>query len=133
MSFEFLSPAWIEAVRTLRDSVDLTSETVPLATSINVTITQGPPGTATAAHIDTTSGVPLIDEGHLGEVELTVTVDYETARNLFVAGNPAAVMGALLEGKIRIDGDASKLIALQSANVSPQAANIAQKIRAFTI
>ena len=41
-------------------------------------------------------------------------------------------MSALLEGKIRVDGDASKLLALQGANASAQAIAIAEKIRGFT-
>ncbi len=132
MTYEFLSSEWISAVRSLRDEVDVASIEAPISISLNVTVTQAPSGAATTAHVDTTSGVPLMEEGHLEQAELHVTIDYLTARNLFVGGNPAAVMSALMEGKIRVDGDASKLIALQSANASPEAVAIAQRIRAFT-
>ena len=132
MTYEFLSSEWISAVRSLRDEVDVASIEAPISISLNVTVTQAPSGAATTTHVDTTSGVPLMEEGHLEQAELHVTIDYLTARNLFVGGNPAAVMSALMEGKIRVDGDASKLIALQSANASPEAVAIAQRIRAFT-
>ncbi len=132
MTYEFLSSEWINAVRALRDDVDVSTIEAPISISLNITVTQAPSGAATTAHVDTTSGVPLMEEGHLEQAELHVTIDYLTARTLFVGGNPAAAMTALMEGKIRVDGDASKLIALQSANASPEAVAIAQRIRAFT-
>ena len=100
MTYEFLSSEWISAVRSLRDEVDVASIEAPISISLNVTVTQAPSGAATTAHVDTTSGVPLMEEGHLEQAELHVTIDYLTARNLFVGGNPAAVMSALMEGKI---------------------------------
>lgn len=132
MTYEFLSPAWMRAVRGLRDEVNLSDIEAPVSISLNATVTEAPAGAATLAHVDTTSGIPLMDEGHLDDAEVSVTIDYVTARALFVGGNPAALMSALLEGKIRVDGDASKLLALQGANASAQAIAIAEKIRGFT-
>jgi hypothetical protein len=132
MPYEFLSPDWISAVRSLRDELDVETETPPVLISLNVTVTDAPAGSATTAHVDTTSGVPLMDEGHLDAVELSVTIDYATARALFIEANPAALMSAIMEGKIRIDGDASKLMALQGASASARALVVAATIRAFT-
>ena len=45
-----------------------------------------------------------------------MTVDYVTARALLVEGNPQAAMSAFMAGKIRVDGDLAKLMAVQGAS-----------------
>ena len=69
MPYEFLSPDWIRAVRSLRGELDVETETPPVSISLNMTVTDAPAGSATTAHVDTTSGIPLMDEGHLDAVE----------------------------------------------------------------
>jgi hypothetical protein len=41
-------------------------------------------------------------------------------------------MGAFLEGKVRIEGDVAKLMALQSGIVDPATQEAAKRIRALT-
>ena len=63
--------------------------------------------------IDTSSGQLAIEDGHIDEPDLTITTDYETAKTLFVQQDPAAAMQAVFAGKIKVQGDMSKLLALQ--------------------
>ena len=67
--------------------------------------------------------------------KLTVTVDYPTAKAAFVTRDQQEVMQAFLSGKILVDGDASKLLALQSgapADIDPIAVEMYQKLDAMT-
>jgi hypothetical protein len=48
--------------------------------------------------------------GHLPKPDVTVSMGYGTARSLFVAGDVQAVMQAFLGGRVRVDGDLSKLL-----------------------
>ncbi len=114
---EFLSPGWIAAVERIRD--DYVTPTAPAETPAvtiraNVVVTDAPfPEPEVRGHIDTTIGI-TIAPGHVESPDFTASLDYETAKALFVAQDPAAVMQALLEGKIRLTGDASKLLTLSA-------------------
>jgi hypothetical protein len=83
-------------------------------------------------HMDTSSGQLEMDKGHLDGPDLTVTVDYETAKAIFVDQNPQAGMQAFMSGKIKVQGDMSKLMAMQQGTPDPKAAEIAERIKAIT-
>jgi hypothetical protein len=83
-------------------------------------------------HMDTSSGQLEMDKGHLDGPDLTVTVDYETAKAIFVDQNPQAGMQAFMSGKIKVQGDMSKLMAMQQGAPDPKAAEIAERIKAIT-
>jgi putative sterol carrier protein len=98
-------------------------------------ITEVPFGEGTIhAHIDTTSGGLDMDLGHLEVADVTVTLDYETAKAVFVDGTREAGMQAFMAGKVRVQGDVTKLIvALQEqGSLSPEAVAIATRIKEIT-
>ena len=76
--------------------------------------------------------VMACEAGHLDEVDLHVTVDYGTARALLVDGQPQAAMSAFMAGKIRVDGDLAKLMAVQSTSPDAAALAFAAEVRALT-
>jgi putative sterol carrier protein len=73
-----------------------------------------------------------MDTGHVEGEDLTVTVDYATAKAIFVDQNPQAGMQAFMAGKIKVQGDMTKLMAMQSGPVDPAAAEIAKQISEIT-
>ena len=73
-----------------------------------------------------------MDLGHLESADLTVTVDYATAKAIFVEQNPQAGMQAFMAGKIKVQGDMTKLMAMQSGPADPAAAEVAEKIKEIT-
>lgn len=113
-SYPFLSPEWIEAARALRDEYAERVPPAPMAARINVVVTEIPHGgpDQLEGHIDTTSGQTIIEHGHLPDPELTVTVDYLTARAVFVTRDHQAMMQSFLSGRILVEGDATRLFAL---------------------
>jgi len=70
--------------------------------------------------------------GHISDPDLTVTLDYDTAKAIFVDGNPQAGMQAFMAGKVKVQGDMTKLMAMQAAPPDPRAQELSQKIRAIT-
>lgn len=131
-SYPFLSPEWIEAARALRQEYRDQIPESPVETRINVIVTDIPHGDdgTLNGHIDTSSGQTIIEQGHIDDPELTVTVDYATAYSAFVTRDQQEVMQAFIGGKIFIDGDATKLLALQAqpADVDPDTAELAMEL-----
>jgi hypothetical protein len=131
--FEFLSMAWIDAARAIRDEYEGRVPPPPVALRMNQVITDAPDGTI-EAHLDTSEGRTRLELGHVENPDLTVTTDYATAKAVFALGDPAAAMQAFMAGRIRIEGDMAKLLALQSANLQPDplAAEVTERVRAIT-
>ena len=84
--------------------------------------------------MDTSGGAMDMGLGALENPDLTVTVDYETAKAIIVDGNPQAGMQAFMAGKIKVQGDMTKMMALQSGGQDPvpTAATVAERIQAIT-
>jgi putative sterol carrier protein len=81
---------------------------------MNLNITEVPFGDGEVqAHMDTSDGEMKMDLGHIEDPELTVTLDYATAKAILVEQNPQAGMQAFMAGKIKVQGDMTKLMALQ--------------------
>jgi hypothetical protein len=117
---------------------DHAGEGAPAAHSVrmNMIIIDCPEGIGTDgsvdAHMDTSGGTLEMDKGHLENPELTVTVDYATAKAIFVDQNPQAGMQAFMARKIKLQGDMTKLMAMQQGSPDPAQAAIAAEIAAIT-
>jgi hypothetical protein len=134
-TYPFLSDEWIEEARRIREEFEGKAPAVPHAVRMNLVITDVPFGDGPVdAHMDTTDGVLELDVGHLDAADLKVTVDYVTAKAILVEGNPQAGMQAFMAGKIRVEGDMAKLMALQTspAGASPDAAALGQRLKEIT-
>ena len=84
------------------------------------------------AHMDTSERRAEDGPGHLEGEDLTVTADYATAKAIFVDQNPQAGMQAFMAGKIKVQGDMTKLMAMQSGAPDPAAAEVAKQIKEIT-
>jgi putative sterol carrier protein len=84
--------------------------------------------------MDTSSGELVLDTGHLENQDLKVVVDYETAKAILIEGNPQAGMQAFMAGKVRVEGDMAKLMALTATAgaADPSAAEMAARLRDIT-
>ncbi len=133
MAYKFLSEEWMEEARKIRE--EYAGKAAPPAHEVrmNQVITDVPFGEGSIdAHMDTSGGESKMELGHLENPDLTVTLDYDTAKAILVDGNPQAGMQAFMAGKIKVQGDMTKLMALQSAAPDPVQAEIAEKIKAIT-
>jgi putative sterol carrier protein len=74
-----------------------------------------------------------MDLGHLDSPDLTVTTDYATARAIFLEQDPQAGMQAFLSGKVKVEGDMTKMMQMQIAMPKDDLAEqVAAEIMAIT-
>ena len=134
MPHTFLSPEWMDAARRLRDSLPKPSTAPPVAVRMNLVVTETPFPEDVHGHIDTSDGEVVIEAGHLPDPDLTVTVDWATARSVFIDQDPAAAMQAFMSGRISVDGDITKMLAMQSTAATPtdEAQAVADALREIT-
>lgn len=133
MSYAFLSPQWIEAVRAVRDKYEGSAPPVPYKMKMNQVITDAPFGEGNIhIFLDTTDGTINMDFGHLPDPEVTVTTDYHTARTLLVDLDQAVAMQAFMSGKIKVVGDMMKILQMNVSAPDELAKTVANEIRDLT-
>ena len=114
---QFLSQAWLEEAHKIREEFEGEGGPPAHHMRMNLIIVECPEGVTDGdtveAHMDTTEGKLSMDTGHLADPDLTVTVDYDTAKAIFVDQNPQAGMQAFMAGKVKVQGDMTKLMAAQ--------------------
>jgi hypothetical protein len=112
--YPFLSDEWVSEAHRIYAEVSSSGglgdqNLAPVR--VNLIITEAPFSERPIdAHVDTSSGRVEISTGHVPAPDVTISMGYGTARSLFVAGDVQAVMQAFLGGRIRVDGDLSKLL-----------------------
>jgi putative sterol carrier protein len=130
VAYKFLTDEWVEAAKKIREEAG-GPVSAPQAVKMNLVITDVPFGDGTVqAHMDTTSGELTLDVGHLDGPDVTATIDYETAKAMMVDNNPQAGMQAFMAGKIKLQGDMTKAMALQSGG--PADPEVTAKLQEIT-
>lgn len=127
MSQEFMSEGWFAMVKTLRDEAG--SLDVPPALAdliINVTV-NGDAGDKAMALV-----AGMLEEDHHADAPTTMILPADLAKRIFIEGDQSAGMQGFMTGQIRIEGDMSKLMALQTAQPSAAQAELLKKIAAQT-
>ena len=116
MSHQFLSAAWIDAARQIREKYKDEAPMITISIKINQVITDVPFGDGTVkSYMDTSSGEMVMELGELADADATVTTDYATAKAIFVNQDQAAGMQAFMSGKIKVAGDMMKVMGMQTA------------------
>ncbi|MFN8041346.1 MAG: SCP2 sterol-binding domain-containing protein [Acidimicrobiales bacterium] len=130
---EFLTPEWIAAAKQIQEEEPKPESAPAHIVKMNLQITEAPfTDEDILAHMDTSDGEVKMDLGHLETPDLTVTVDYATAKAIFIDQNPQAGMQAFMAGKVKVQGDMTKLMAMQQGTPDPAAAAVAAKIKDIT-
>ena len=132
--YTFLSDEWFTAARQIIDErgVQIPSEA---RLAMNLVVTSSPNGAAGGdqlLHIGTDDGRADWGSGHLDDADLTLTTDYDTARDIFVSGNPQTAMQAFMEGKVKLQGDLTRLMAAQAVGTGPGAPDLAAALAEMT-
>jgi hypothetical protein len=127
MSYAFLSDEWFAKVDELIAAAgDLQIPPAMQTLEINVTVTS-PSGDTQLAMKD---GVFV--RGHRPNAATTLTLPAALARKIFVDGDAAAGVQAFLAGEIKVDGDVSKLLAMQMVEPSEPQKRLTAQIAAMT-
>ncbi|HEY7071257.1 MAG TPA: SCP2 sterol-binding domain-containing protein [Acidimicrobiales bacterium] len=127
MSHVFLSDDWFDAVEGLRDE----QPEAPAALKdlvINIVVAGGPDGDR---EIHMAGG--QFERGLQDGAPTKLTVPFDVAKAMFIDGNQQAGMQAFMSGQIKVEGDMSRLMAMQAAGgPTPEQVAFQEKIKALT-
>ena len=131
--YPFLSPEWMDEAKKIREEYRGKGGASGPSIKMNQVITDVPFGEGSIdAHMDTSSGEMEMDLGHIDDAEVKITVPYSVAKAIFVENNPQAGMQAFMAGQIKVEGDMTKLMAMQGGAPDPTAQEITAKIAEIT-
>ena len=120
----FLTDDWFANVEKLTaEAGDLNLPASLSNLALNLVVTGGEGGTTELA-LD--SG--KIVKGASAHAKTTLTLDAETLRKVFLEFDMAAAMQAFMTGKIKVQGDMSQLMALQTAKPSQEQKDLFKKV-----
>lgn len=126
---QFLSPDWIAAARLIHDEYKDRVEEPTESLRMNVTVTDAPfSEEPVLGCVDTTNGSAVPDEGHLADPDLSVTLPYNLARQLLIDQQPEAVMISFMSGEIEVQGDVTRMLALQDFDASEEQQALAEEV-----
>jgi hypothetical protein len=103
----FLSDEWLTAAKAIADEHG-GADAAPSGVTLNIVVTGGPQGDRDLHFADGS-----FDSGLLSDAPTKLTVPYTVARAMFVEGNQQAAMQAFMGGQIKVEGDMTKLMAMQ--------------------
>ncbi|MEI8001295.1 MAG: SCP-2 sterol transfer family protein [Actinomycetes bacterium] len=128
---QFLSDDWFAVVDKL---VEEMGPDAPEGADVvmNLIVTDTPFGAERHLHAGARSGRGHWGIGHAPDGDLTVTTDYDTAREILLSGDPTAGLNAFMTGKIKIQGDLAKLLAMQVDGAPAGAFALAEAIQGIT-
>ncbi len=108
---EFLSDEWFSAVDALmaEHGADAPSTTNMM---LNMVVTDTPWGER-QMHMGAVDGKAEMGQGHAEGADVTLTTDFSTAKDVFISGNQQAGMQAFMAGKVKVQGDMTKLMMAQ--------------------
>lgn len=129
MAHQFLSDEWLEEVKKIAEQAG----EQPAGASdlkLNFTITGGPEGDKDL-HVAGGMSAAAFGKGHIADAPTKIIVPFDVAKQMMVEGNQQAAMQAFMQGQIRVEGDMSRLMAMQAQGGSPNA-ELQQKIKDIT-
>ena len=110
MAETFLSDAWFAEVEKLRAE----APEPPAALKdllLNIVVQGGPDGDR-EVHI----AAGNFEQGLADGAATKLSVPYDIAKSMFIDGNQQAAMQAFMSGQIKVEGDMTKLMAMQTAS-----------------
>lgn len=127
----FLSDAWIVEARKIREEFKSQVPAGEFTVKLNQIITDVPFGDGTLnAHLDTSGGELRMETGHLDDADVAITLDYDTARAVFL--DPQSAIQHFMAGRIKVQGDMTKLLAVVQAPPGSLAGEAQRRIAAIT-
>jgi hypothetical protein len=128
MSLEFLSDEWFAKVKELRAAAGNLEAPAALADLVlNITVTGSAGGDRAMSLVG-----GMIEEGHKDGAPTTMILPADLAKRIFINGDQSAGMQGFMSGQIRVEGDMSKLMALQTAQPTSAQKALMSQIQGIT-
>jgi putative sterol carrier protein len=122
--YQFLSDAWFDAAEKLIREHETAAPPTNLV--MNLEVADG--DQTIQFFMGSRNGEVLFGKGTTDSADLTMSTDIETARSVFVSGDQQAGMQAFMAGKVRVQGDMTKLMMQGSSGGNPALTAALQEI-----
>jgi hypothetical protein len=128
MSHAFLSDGWFEEATKIFTEVAPPVPAVLQDLVINLRVKGAPNG-----DIEARMAAGQLQKGFGAGAPTTLTIPYDVARKMLVENDQNAAMQAFMGGQIQVEGDMSRIMAMQAAGPpGPESLQVAQRIREMT-
>lgn len=127
----FLSDPWFDEVRRLHDAA---GGAAPEGAEVrmNMMIQSTPFDGDLPMHLAVAGGRADWGKGHLDDAEVTLTLAYDTAKAIFVEGDPQAAIEAFMAGRIIVQGDITKLMVMQPTGPGSAGSELTKALQEIT-
>ena len=126
MGIKYLSDEWFTKVDELAEEVNLEVTEAGKAIKFNFTITSDD------GDVDYCVEGGMMKKGHIDDATTKLIVPRDFAYKMFILQDQAAGMAAFSSGKLKVEGDMSKLMALQSMQPTESQKLLGEKIKEMT-
>lgn len=124
----FLTNEWFDSVDKLTaEAGDLNLPPALASLALNLSVSE-----AGKEPVDLSLDGGKIQKGLSPNAKTTLAMDEETLRKVFLEFDMAAAMQAFMTGKIKVQGDMSQLMALQTARPSQEQKDLFQRVLSIT-
>lgn len=124
----FLSDEWFAEVNKLTaEAGNLNVPPALAGLALNITATGVSSGT-----VDMCLNGGNFEKGHSAAAPTKLTLPADLLRRIFLEGDSAAGMQGFMSGQIKVEGDMSKLMALQTARPSAEQKELFKKVLAIS-
>ena len=121
---KFLTDEWFDAVDKIReDAGDLEVPEELADLQMNLVVTGAPAGDQELSIVG-----GAFERQKAPDAPATITVPYEICQKLFIEQDRSVAMQAFMSGEIKIDGDMSKLMSLQSKSTGNAFSSIGSQL-----
>lgn len=125
----FLSQEWFAKVAELTAAAgDLNVPSSLASLVLNVTVNDAPGG-----KVDLAINGGNFEQGHNAAAGTKLTLPADLLRRIFLEGDASAGMQGFMTGQLKVEGDMSKIMAMQSARPSDAMKNLFKEILAVTV
>ena len=128
MGLQFLSDEWFTQLEMLKKEagdIEIPAALQDLAINITVTGTEG-------GDTQLCLNAGLIEKNHYPDAPTTMILPIDLALRIFVENDQSAGMQGFMSGQIKIEGDMSRLMALQTVQPTADQQALQQKIQDIT-
>ena len=122
MAQAFLSDGWFDEAEKIRAEIDPEVPEAVQGLVINLLVKAGPDG-----DIEAKMEAGRFVKGMADEAPTKLTVPYDIAKKMFIEQDPQASMQAFMSGQIQVEGDMTKIMAMQAAGQPSEKALEVQK------
>ncbi len=128
MAHQFLSDGWFEEAEKIRAEINPAVPEIVKDLVINLVVKDGPDG-----DIEAKLEAGRFVKGLAAEAPTKLTVPYDIAHKMFIEQDPQASMQAFMSGQIQVEGDMTKVMAMQAAGPpSEEAIQVQARIKEMT-